>query len=140
MNTLFTKATIAIGISLAMWSAHADQGQAHKGMGMDKMHSECMKHMEGMKGMQMDCADNESTATSISEGEVKAVNMKNKKITLKHGPIENMNMGAMTMAFPVSNPSFLSKIKVGDKVNFKLEAVKGVATITVLTVKNHHGM
>ncbi len=138
MKKLVTKATIAIGISLVILNAHADQD--HKGMDMDKMHAECMKHMEGMKGMQMDCAGNESAATSMSEGEVKAVNMKDEKITLKHGPIENMNMGAMTMAFPVTNPSFLSNVKVGDKVNFKLEAVKGVATITALTVKNHHGM
>jgi Cu(I)/Ag(I) efflux system protein CusF len=41
-----------------------------------------------------------------------------KKITLKHGPLENRDMPAMTMAFQVSDPDMLGKVKVSDKVRF----------------------
>jgi Cu/Ag efflux protein CusF len=37
--------------------------------------------------------DNPAKAASMSDGEVKDVNMANNGITLKHGPIENMHMG-----------------------------------------------
>jgi Cu/Ag efflux protein CusF len=79
--------------------------------------------------------DNPAKAASMSDGEVKDVNMANNGITLKHGPIENMHMGPMTMAFAVKDPSMLSKVKVGDKVKFRVDNVKDVATVTALTVQ-----
>jgi Cu/Ag efflux protein CusF len=41
----------------------------------------------------------------------------------------------MTMAFAVKDPSMLSKVKVGDKVKFRVDNVKDVATVTALTVQ-----
>jgi Cu/Ag efflux protein CusF len=79
--------------------------------------------------------DNPAKAASMSDGEVKDVNMANNSITLKHGPIENMHMGPMTMAFAVKDPSMLSNVKVGDKVKFRVDNVKDVATVTALTVQ-----
>lgn len=40
----------------------------------------------------------------------------------------------MTMAFAVKDVSRLSKVKVGDKVKFRVENVNDVATITSLSV------
>jgi Cu(I)/Ag(I) efflux system protein CusF len=97
---------------------------------------DCMKNMENMKGMKMDCMEGSpAKAASMSDGEVKAVDKANKNITIKHGPIDNMHMGPMTMAFAVKVPSLLSKVKVGDKVKFRVENVKDVATVTALTVQ-----
>lgn len=101
---------------------------------------DCSKHigdMKGMKGMEgmkgMDCMDQGSAkATSLTDGEVKNVNAKTGQLTLKHGPIVNMKMPPMTMAFPVQDPSTLSTLKEGSKVKFALENVNGVPTITSL--------
>ena len=72
---------------------------------------------------------------SLTDGEVKNVDSKSGQVTLKHGPIENMKMPPMTMAFPVQDPSVLSSLKEGSKVKFALENVNGVPTITSLVVQ-----
>ena len=54
----------------------------------------------------------------MSEGEVRKVDKTAKKITLKHGPIENLGMPGMTMVFRATNPALLDKLKAGDKVRF----------------------
>src|SRR5262245_34778281 len=54
----------------------------------------------------------------MSEGEVRKVDKEGKKITLKHGPLKNLDMPPMTMAFQVTDPAMLDKVKVGDKVRF----------------------
>ena len=52
------------------------------------------------------------------EGEVRKVDKEAKKITLKHGPISNLDMPAMTMVFQVADPAMLDHLKAGDKVKF----------------------
>lgn len=47
------------------------------------------------------------TATSMSEGVVKKVNLDNDKITIKHGELKNLNMLPMMMVFHVNNPALL---------------------------------
>jgi Cu(I)/Ag(I) efflux system protein CusF len=64
------------------------------------------------------------------EGEVKKINESEGKITIKHGPIENLEMGAMQMVFRVSDPAMLTSVKVGDKVIFEADRVNGAITIT----------
>lgn len=41
----------------------------------------------------------------------------------------------MTMMFPVEKDSLLSKVKVGDKLKFNVENVKGTAVVTALQVQ-----
>jgi Cu/Ag efflux protein CusF len=61
-------------------------------------------------------------ATSDSAtGEVRRVNKTAKTITVRHGPLEAFNMGAMTMTFPVRDSAQLAKLKEGDKIRFVLE-------------------
>lgn len=55
----------------------------------------------------------------MTEGEVRKVDKDNKKITLKHGEIRNLDMPPMTMVFNVSNPELLDKVQAGDKVQFR---------------------
>jgi len=53
------------------------------------------------------------------------------KITLKHGPMEKFNMDeGMTMVYHVQDPALLSKVKVGDKVQFDADQINGVFTVT----------
>ena len=57
-------------------------------------------------------------ATKLTEGEVRKVDIAAGKVTLKHGPIENLGMPGMTMVFRATNPAMLDKLKAGDKVRF----------------------
>jgi Cu(I)/Ag(I) efflux system protein CusF len=60
------------------------------------------------------------------DGEVRRVNEAEGKVTLRHGPLPNLDMPAMTMVFTARDPSILKDIKVGDKVNFVTENSNGV--------------
>ena len=52
------------------------------------------------------------------------------KLTLRHGPILNLDMQGMTMAFRVSDPVMLDTLQVGDTVRFVAERVNGVILLT----------
>ena len=71
-----------------------------------------------------------STAASMTEGEVRKAGVDAKKITLKHGPIANLDMPAMSMVFTVKDPEMLQKVKQGDKVRFNADKINGVFTLT----------
>lgn len=51
-------------------------------------------------------------------------------VTIKHGPIPNINMPTTTMAFRVKDPAMLDKVRVGDKINFAAERERGQFTVT----------
>ena len=67
---------------------------------------------------------------SLSEGEVRKVDKDAEKITVRHGPLPNLDMPAMTMVFRVKDAAMLDKVKAGDKVKFRAEKVGGAFTIT----------
>ena len=69
-------------------------------------------------------------AESLSEGEVRKVDKDAQKITVRHGPLPNLDMPAMTMVFQVKDAAMLDKVKAGDKVKFRAEKVGGAFTIT----------
>ena len=55
----------------------------------------------------------------MTDGEVRKVDKENRKITLKHGEIRNLEMPPMTMVFQVNDAAMLDQVKVGDKVRFR---------------------
>ena len=67
---------------------------------------------------------------ALSEGEVRKVDKSAKKITIRHGPLANLDMPPMTMVFRVKDPAMLDKVKAGDKVKFQAEKVGGAFTVT----------
>jgi Cu(I)/Ag(I) efflux system periplasmic protein CusF len=78
-----------------------------------------------------------ATATSatakvadLSEGEVRKVDLQARTMTLKHGPLKNLDMPGMTMTFAVADPAMLAKVKVGDKVRFVAANPGGRLTVT----------
>ena len=75
-------------------------------------------------------------ASQMSEGEVRRIDKAARKITLRHGPLKNLDMPAMTMVFQVQNAALLDKVKAGDKVRFTAEKLEGGFTITALEPGN----
>ena len=71
----------------------------------------------------------------MSHGEIKKVDAAAGKLTIKHGPLENLGMDAMTMVFKVKDPAMISQVKVGDKIDFMAEEVDGVLIVTKLHKK-----
>lgn len=69
---------------------------------------------------------------SMSSGEVKKVDKSAGKVTIKHGPLQNIGMDAMTMVFRVKDPAMLEQVKVGDKINFVAEEPNGQLMVTKL--------
>ena len=75
--------------------------------------------------------DTKIAATApMTDGEVKKIDKDNGKITIKHGEIKNLDMPGMTMVFRIQDPAMLDKVKVGDKINFAADKVKGNFTVT----------
>ena len=69
-------------------------------------------------------------AQQLADGEVRKVDKEAKKIIIKHGPLQNLDMPAMTMVFQVKDPALLEQVKAGDKVKFEAQKVGGAFTVT----------
>jgi len=69
---------------------------------------------------------------SMSSGEMKKVDKSAGKVTIKHGPLQNIGMDAMTMVFRVKDPAMLDQVKAGDKISFVAEEPNGQLTVTRL--------
>jgi Cu(I)/Ag(I) efflux system periplasmic protein CusF len=75
-------------------------------------------------------AEAAQAGTPMSEGEVRRVDKSAKKITVRHGPLVNLDMPAMTMVFQVKDEAMLDQVSIGDKVKFIAEKSDGAYTIT----------
>lgn len=70
----------------------------------------------------------------LTEGQVKKVDKAQSKLTLKHGPLANLEMPGMTMVFRVQDTTWLDRVKPGDSIRFLADRVNGVFTVTRLEV------
>lgn len=110
-------------ILLAMLGGVAStQAASHAGAPMTMPMGDAKKEMAAPAGA-MAMAD-------MAEGEIRKVDLDNKKITIKHGEIKNLDMPGMTMVFQVKDPAMLDKVKAGDKVRFKAEKASGAIVVT----------
>lgn len=94
-----------------------------------------MKHMMGQH--QHDAAAEHAAeapghAAPLTDGEIRKVDSAAQKLTVKHGPIENLGMSPMTMVFRVADPEFLTTVQPGDKVKMTVERIDGALTIIAL--------
>jgi Cu/Ag efflux protein CusF len=71
-------------------------------------------------------------ATPQSEGEVRKVDREQGKVTLRHGPLVNLDMPAMTMVFTAADPKLLEGLKQGDKVRFTADKKEGTYIVTAV--------
>ena len=79
-----------------------------------------------------------ATQGPMTEGEVRKVDKDQRKLTIKHGEIKNLEMPPMTMVFRVKDSSLLDKVKEGDKIRFSAEKIEGSITITQIEAAGHH--
>ncbi len=69
---------------------------------------------------------------AMVDGVIRRISKGSNKLTVKHGPIKNLDMPPMTMSFDVADEKMLEKIKKGDKIRFKAASVDGKMVITEL--------
>jgi Cu/Ag efflux protein CusF len=73
-----------------------------------------------------------ASQAELSDGEVRRIDKDAKKITIRHGPLKNLDMPPMTMVFQVKDPAMLDQVKAGDKIRFSAEKTGGAYTVTTL--------
>lgn len=64
-----------------------------------------------------------------ADGTVKKVDKAGGSVTISHGPLDNIGMAAMTMAFGVKDPAWLGKLKAGDRIRFVADYVDGAILV-----------
>ena len=67
---------------------------------------------------------------AMAAGEVRKVDKDQGKVTIRHEPLTNLGMPAMTMVFRVKDPAMLNEVKEGDRIRFAAERVNGAITVT----------
>ena len=71
-----------------------------------------------------------ATAGAAADGEVRKVDRDAAKLTIRHGPLPQLDMPTpMTMVYQVKDPELLDKVKPGDKVKFVAEKIGGAFTV-----------
>lgn len=71
-------------------------------------------------------------AAELADGEVRKVDKENKKLTIKHGPLTDLEMPGMTMVFGVKEDALLDKVKTGEKIRFQAEKIDGKFVVTAI--------
>lgn len=67
----------------------------------------------------------------LIEGQVTKIDESANKITIKHGPVSKFDMDeGMTMVFAVQDPAMLKAVKIGDKIKFDADRIRGQFTVT----------
>lgn len=74
-------------------------------------------------------------AAAMSEGEIRKINRETGKITIRHGPLLNLDMPPMTMLFRVQDTAMIDQLKEGDRIRFIAEKINGAYTVTTLEVQ-----
>lgn len=73
-----------------------------------------------------------TAAAPQSEGEVRKIDQAQGKVTLRHGPLVNLDMPAMTMVFTAPDKKLLDGLKEGDKVKFTADKQNGTYVVTAI--------
>ncbi len=73
-------------------------------------------------------------AMPMSHGTITKIDTKWKKVTIDHGPLENLDMPAMKMVFGYSD-GMMEGLAEGAKVVFVADRVNGKLTVTEITAE-----
>ncbi|KJV25204.1 hypothetical protein VI06_19730 [Aquitalea magnusonii] len=68
--------------------------------------------------------------SDLTDGEIRKVDKASGKLTIKHGPIKNLDMPSMTMVYQIRSTALLDKVQAGDKVRFRAENEGGKFLVT----------
>ncbi|MGH8682593.1 MAG: copper-binding protein [Burkholderiales bacterium] len=89
-----------------------------------------MKRLQGVLTAALLVFAAPAFAQALADGEIRKVDKDARKLTIKHGPIPNLDMPGMTMVFQVKDPALLDQVKAGDKIRFQAEKIGGAFTVT----------
>lgn len=109
----------------APMGAHAESHSVHSVHSVESVES--VKSVESVPSIPSADQDQEAP---MSDGTVRKVDLQSGKVTLRHGPIDNIGMPPMTMVFRAKNPEALKGLKAGDEVRFRAESVGGAYFVT----------
>jgi Cu/Ag efflux protein CusF len=112
-ETNMTRKTIVIAVSMLV-AAFAFQANAQDS---HKHHA-----TEGAKPAAAESA-------ALTDGEVRKVDKTAGKLTIKHGPMPQFQMPAMTMVYRVKDKAMLESLKAGDKIKFDVDGVGSEFTV-----------
>lgn len=104
IHILLTASAITLG-SLLSWSGQAQGTSDHQ-------------HTHG------------AVQPTLTDGEVKKVDLENGKVTIKHADIPHLDMPGMTMVFTVKDKAMLANVKAGSKVRFLVIQEGGKLLVT----------
>ena len=69
--------------------------------------------------------------THVAQGTVNSIDQAAGTINISHGPVASANWPAMSMSFKLANPSLVSGIEAGQRVEFQFTVAGGMdATVT----------
>jgi len=97
------------------------------------MGSAAIAHSQTTPPVPASPAETPASGLPLVAAEVRKVDLRASKITLKHGDIPNLDMPPMTMVFVVEDAALLDQIKPGDRVKFTAD--KRLGSYTVLTLQ-----
>lgn len=69
-------------------------------------------------------------AAEYTQGLVQKVDLKAKKVTIKHEELKELEMPAMTMVFRTKTDDMLAELKEGQTIEFVVERINGKLTVT----------
>jgi Cu(I)/Ag(I) efflux system protein CusF len=70
------------------------------------------------------------SSANMATAEVRRIDLRAGKITLRHGEIKSLDMPPMTMVFQAVDPAMLQGLKVGDQVLFQADQAQGAYRVT----------
>ena len=74
----------------------------------------------------------DASAAPLVAGVVRRVDREAGKVTLRHGPIPNLEMPEMTMVFQVADPAMLEGLEAATAIRFRAERRNGQLTLTYI--------
>lgn len=85
---------------------------------------------EGLQQTRAEAASStDSQGRPWVEAEVSRLDSSGQRISLRHGPIPNLDMPPMRMIFRVSDPAMLDQVKAGERIRFSADRVNGQYTV-----------
>ena len=75
-------------------------------------------------------ANHAGDPAALATGVVVSVDRTANSVTIRHGPLESLGMGPMTMAFRAGDPATLDGIRPGDSIRFHADVLAGAFTAT----------
>lgn len=112
----FTQRALALFVTVSAVTVMPAARANHHEHKDHKDHHDSAAHNSGKSG---------EISSALINGEVRRIDTENRKLTIKHEAIPELEMAAMTMVFGVADTIALDQLKVGDKIRFTIRKSEG---------------